>query len=89
MLAAATLPAATARMTVARPGNRVSAGKDIIRPGHRAGEVDLDGPAAGGDAHCLKGLGCNGLTDGHDYIVAGNAELLLLGLGGRGATIRP
>ena len=70
-----------------RPGNRVSAGKDIIRPGHRAGEVDLDGPAAGGDAHCLKGLGCNGLTDGHDYIVAGNAELLLLGLGGRGATI--
>ena len=41
---------------------RVSAGKDIIRPGHRAGEVDLDGPAAGGDAHCLKGLGCNGLT---------------------------
>ena len=37
--------------------------------------VGLDGAPVGGHAHSLEGLGDDGLTDGYDDIVTGDAEL--------------
>ena len=38
--------------------------------------VGLDGPPAGGDPYLLEGLSLDSLADGHNHIVAGNAEFL-------------
>ena len=93
MLSAATLPAATARMTVAGPDTASPPAKTLPLPGTKDELSAWMAPQLGADAARLKGLGMDGLTDGHDHIVAGDAQpagcWLSWGRGARSEPTRP
>ena len=88
MLSAATLPAATARMTVAGPDTASPPAKTLPLPGTKDELSAWMAPQRVADAARLKGLGMDGLADGHDHIVAGDAHRRGVGFLGAGAPVR-
>lgn len=87
IFAAATLPAAMARMTVAGPVTQSPPAEDAVHIVDLAAGLGDERAALDGDLRLLKAVGLHALTDGDNDNVRRDALFAALGLFGRGAAL--